>query len=48
LIRTFAGRRDTLPIILLYGSKDWESITFREELDALKVRLDAVRSAVRR
>jgi hypothetical protein len=37
LIRTFAGRRDTLPIILLCGSKDWESITFREELEALKV-----------
>ena len=26
--------------MLLYGSKDWESITFREELEALKARLD--------
>jgi predicted ferric reductase len=27
-------------VILLYGSRDWESITFREELEALKARLD--------
>ena len=27
-------------MILLYGSKDWESITFREELEALKARLN--------
>ena len=26
-------------MILLYGSKDWESITFRAELEALKARL---------
>jgi predicted ferric reductase len=40
MIRTLADRRDTRPVILLYGSKDWESITFREELEALKVRLN--------
>jgi predicted ferric reductase len=40
LIRTFADRGDERPVILLYGSKDWESITFREELEALKARLD--------
>ena len=40
IIRTLADRGDTRPVILLYGSKDWESITFREELDALKSRLD--------
>jgi len=27
-------------VILLYGSKDWESITFREQLEALKERLN--------
>jgi predicted ferric reductase len=40
MIRTLADRRDTRPIILLYGAENWESITFREELDALKARLD--------
>jgi predicted ferric reductase len=40
IIRTFADRGDKRPIILLYGSKDWESITFREELETLKTRLD--------
>jgi predicted ferric reductase len=40
IIRTLADRGDQRPVILLYGSKDWESITFREELEALKARLD--------
>jgi predicted ferric reductase len=40
MIRTLADRHDKRPVILLYGSKDWESITFREELEALKARLD--------
>jgi predicted ferric reductase len=40
MIRTFADRGDPRPVILLYGSKDWESITFREELEALKARLN--------
>ena len=40
MIRTLADRGDKRPVILLYGSKDWESITFREELEALKARLD--------
>jgi predicted ferric reductase len=39
MIRTLADRGDPRPVILLYGSKDWESITFREELEALKARL---------
>ena len=39
IIRTFADNGDKRPVILLYGSKDWESITFREELDALKKQL---------
>lgn len=40
MIRTLADRSDGRPVILLYGSKDWDSIIFREELEALKKRLD--------
>jgi len=39
MIRTLADRGDKRPVILIYGSKDWESITFREELEALEARL---------
>jgi len=40
IIRTLADRGDERPVVLFYGSKDWDSITFREELEALKARLD--------
>ena len=40
MLRTLADRNDPRPAILLYGSKDWESITFREELEELKARLN--------
>lgn len=40
ILRTFADRGDKRPVILLYGSKNWESVTFREELEELKARLD--------
>jgi predicted ferric reductase len=40
IIRTLADRGDRRPVTLLYGSKDWESITFREELEAQQKRLD--------
>jgi len=40
MIRTLADRGDNRPVILLYGSNDWESITFREELETLKARLN--------
>jgi len=40
MIRTLADRGDQRPVILLYGSNDWESITFREELEALQARLN--------
>jgi predicted ferric reductase len=40
MIRTLADRGDTRPVILLYGNRDWESITFREELEALQARLN--------
>jgi predicted ferric reductase len=39
MLRTLADRGDPRPVILLYGSKNWESITFREELETLKARL---------
>jgi predicted ferric reductase len=40
IIRTLADQGDKRPVILLYGSKDWDSITFREELEALRARLN--------
>ena len=40
MVRTLADRGDKRPVILLYGGKDWESIIFREELEALKERLN--------
>jgi predicted ferric reductase len=40
MIRTLADEGDRRPLILLYGSKTWEDITFREELEALEARLD--------
>lgn len=39
IIRTLADRHDNRPVILLYGATDWESITFREELDKIAGRL---------
>ena len=40
MLRTLADEGDKRPVILLYGSKTWEEITFREELEALEARLD--------
>lgn len=40
IVRTLADRRDDRPVILLYGAQDWESVTFREELDELTGRLN--------
>lgn len=39
-LRSFADRHDRRPVTLVYGSRNWESVTFREELDALAERLD--------
>src|SRR5262249_9249670 len=39
MISTLADQGDKRPVILLYGSKTWEEIAFREELEALKARL---------
>jgi len=40
MLRTLADEGDKRPVILLYGSKSWEEITFREELEALEARLN--------
>ncbi len=40
MIRTLADQRDRRPVLLLYGNRDWESVTFREELEVLRERLD--------
>jgi ferredoxin-NADP reductase len=36
IIRTLADRGDRRPVVLLYASRDWDSVIFREELDALQ------------
>jgi predicted ferric reductase len=35
-LRTMADRNDSRPVLLIYGNKTWEDLTFREELDELK------------
>jgi predicted ferric reductase len=40
ILRTSVDRGDPLPGQLFYGSRDWENITFRDELDAIGQRED--------
>ncbi len=40
IVRTFADNGDKRPVLLLYGSRTYEEITFREELETLTGRLD--------
>lgn len=40
MLTTHAERKDERPYLLIYASKTWEDITFREELDELKEKLD--------
>jgi len=40
MLRTMADRGDQRPVTFFYGNRNWESITFREELDALRERLN--------
>lgn len=40
MLRTLADRGDARPQFLLYGARRWEDVTFREELEALRTRLD--------
>src|SRR5205823_516954 len=37
-LRTMADRGDARPVVLFYGNKDFETVTFREELEALSKR----------
>ncbi len=36
MMRTLKQNKDNRKVILIYGSEDWENITFREELDELE------------
>lgn len=40
MIRTLSDRGDERPVTLLYGNRDWESITFREDLERLQAQLN--------
>lgn len=40
MLLTLAERGDERPMTLIYASKKWEDITYREEIDALKEKLD--------
>jgi ferredoxin-NADP reductase len=40
MLRTLADRGDRRPLLLLYGNRRWERVLYREELDALRARLD--------
>ena len=40
MVRTLADQGDQRPVFLLYASRDWDSVTFREELEVLKGRVD--------
>ncbi len=40
MLRTLADRGDRRPLLLLYASRDWESVIFREELEELKNKLN--------
>ena len=40
MLRTAADRKDDRPFLLIYASRSWEDITYREDLEALKGKLD--------
>jgi ferredoxin-NADP reductase len=40
MLRTLADRGNDQPLLLIYGSKTWEDVIFREELEELKLRLN--------
>jgi predicted ferric reductase len=39
-LRTMADRRDPRPVLLVYASKEWDEVTYREEIDELRESLD--------
>src|SRR5690349_12866989 len=43
VIRSAADRGERRPILLLYGSRSWDTVTCREELTALESRLPNLR-----
>jgi len=40
ILRSMADRGETRPVLLFYGSQDWEGASFREELAALREKLN--------
>jgi 3-phenylpropionate/trans-cinnamate dioxygenase ferredoxin reductase subunit len=40
VLRTLADAGDRRPVLLVDGNRTWDAVTFREELDALRGRLD--------
>lgn len=40
MLRTLADREDRRPLLLYYAYKSWERLTFREELESLRARLE--------
>lgn len=40
MLRTMRDRVDRRPVILFYGSKNWEGVTFREEIETFKNELN--------
>jgi predicted ferric reductase len=42
MLRTMADRHDVRPAVLFYANGAWEGVTFRDELDRLKDRLNLV------
>jgi 3-phenylpropionate/trans-cinnamate dioxygenase ferredoxin reductase subunit len=40
MLVTLAEREDERPLLLIYGSKTWEDVTYREEIEELKEKLD--------
>jgi 3-phenylpropionate/trans-cinnamate dioxygenase ferredoxin reductase subunit len=40
MLRTLADRGDPRPLLLIYANKTWEDVTFREEIEELKKRLN--------
>ncbi len=40
MLRTLADRHDPRPLLLIYAYRRWERMTFREEIEGLKSRLD--------
>jgi predicted ferric reductase len=40
MLRSLADRKDKRPLVLLYANRNWEGITFREEVQALQQRLN--------